>query len=140
MIALLPRVVFWAEWNDAGLLSLPVVDANTIDQEARGLLNGTWPIDKPFWQAPLYTYFVAGIYWITGVSWSITRLIQAFLGSGTCLLVWFLARRFLPSRWAWLSFGICAFYGPLLYFEGQLLRDTWHISAHVMVTCSIISQ
>jgi len=123
-LALIPRLLFWIEWNHAGLLALPVVDAHTFDQEARGLLDGSWPGAEPFWQAPLYSVFLGGIYRLAGASWPAARLANALLGAGTCLLAGILARRWLSSRWALGVFGICALYGPLIYFEGQLLRET----------------
>jgi tetratricopeptide (TPR) repeat protein len=123
LLALLPRLVFWAEWNRAGLLSLPVVDANTFDKEARGLLNGSWPGPEPFWQAPLYSVFLGGIYRIAGPHWPAARLANALLGAGICVLTWRLSRRWLGPTGSLVAFGICALYGPLIYFEGQLLRE-----------------
>lgn len=123
-LALIPRLIFWIEWNRAGLLALPVVDAATFDQEARGLLTGAWPGPEPFWQAPLYSLFLGGIYALFGPSWPIARLANALLGAGSCVLAWMLAQRWLSRRWALVVFGICALYGPLIYFEGQLLRET----------------
>lgn len=61
------------------------------------------------------------------------RLVQALLGSITCLFTWMIARRLFTSpstphwaqRWApRAAFGIVAFSGPLLWLEGQLLRET----------------
>jgi Flp pilus assembly protein TadD len=124
LLALIPRLLFWAEWNHAGLLALPVVDAHTFDQEARGLLRGTWPGAEPFWQAPLYSLFLGGVYRLAGIHWEAARFANALLGAGSCLLLWLLARRFLARRAAAAAFAICALYGPLLYYEGQLLRET----------------
>jgi Flp pilus assembly protein TadD/4-amino-4-deoxy-L-arabinose transferase-like glycosyltransferase len=124
LLALVPRLIFWFEWNRAGLIALPVVDANTFDSEARGLLAGTWPPHEPFWQAPLYSFFLAGVYRVFGESWAAARLVQAILGATTCVLGYLVARRVLARRWALITFGICALYGPLIYYEGQLLRET----------------
>lgn len=124
LLALLPRLFFFFEWNRAGLLNLPVVDAATFDGEARALLAGTWPGAEPFWQAPLYSFFLGGLYRLFGWSWPTARLVQALIGAGSCVLVLALARRRLPERWARVAFGIACLYGPLLYFEGQLLRET----------------
>jgi Flp pilus assembly protein TadD len=135
-LALIPRLLFWIEWNHAGLLALPVVDAHTFDQEARGLLDGSWPGAEPFWQAPLYSLFLGGVYRVAGVSWPVARLANALLGAGTCVLAWALARRWLSSRWARVVFGVCALYGPLIYFEGQLLRETL---ATFLLTLSLLA-
>lgn len=122
--ALLPRLLFWFEWRRAGLLNLPVVDGATFDAEARGLLAGTWPGPNPFWQAPLYSYFLAGLYRLFGWNWDVARLSNALLGAISCVLVFRLAHSILPRRWAFVAFAFTALSGPLLYFEGQLLRET----------------
>ncbi len=140
-LALLPRLLFWLEWNRAGLLAIPVVDADDFDRAARGLLRGTWPGAEPFWQGPLYSVFLAGIYRVFGESWAAARFVQAVLGALICVLVYALASslgarrdavgpdapragsRFRIDRRAILAFAVCALYGPLIYFEGQLLRS-----------------
>ena len=123
-IALVIRILFWWEWTNAGLLNLPVVDALTYDQSARGLLDGSWPGPQPFWQAPLYPTFLAAVYQVFGWDWSAARLVQAVLGALTCAATFLLAHGRLSERWALLAGLTCAAYGPLLYFEGQLLRST----------------
>jgi tetratricopeptide (TPR) repeat protein len=133
VLALVPRLVFWLEWNRAGLLALPVVDAHTFDQEARGLLTGAWPGPQVFWQAPFYSLFLGGIYALAGPSWPVARLANALVGAATCVLAWRLARRWLSPRGSLAAFGICALYGPLIYFEGQLLRET--LATFLLVGC-----
>ena len=135
-LALAVRVIFWAEWNRAGLLALPVVDADTYDREARGLLEGSWPEAEPFWQAPAYSLFLGGLYRVVGHSWALARLANALLGVGICLLVWFLARKYLTQRQSLIAFGICALNGSLIYFEGQLLRET--LSAFLLLVWLIV--
>lgn len=123
-LALVPRVLFWWEWNRAGLLNLPVVDALTFHLEARGLLDGTWPGNEPFWQAPLYSFFLGAVYAAFGDDGATVRLVHALLGALTAVLTWILARRWLPPAWALGAFAVVGLHGPLLYFEGQLLRET----------------
>lgn len=124
LLALVPRLAFWFEWNHAFPLNLPVVDAATFDAEARGWSAGTWPGPAPYWQAPLYSHVLGLLYQVFGWSWPVARLLNALLGAGTCVMTYALARRRLSEGAARLAFGIVALYGPLLYFEGQLLRET----------------
>lgn len=123
LIALVPRLIFLLQWNRAGRIALPLVDAHTYDKEAAGLLAGSWPAHQPFWQAPLYSFFLAGVYRVAGAHWLAAWLANALLGAGICLLTWHLARRWLGERWALAAFAVAALYGPLIYFEGQLLRE-----------------
>jgi len=124
-LALFIRLLFWIDWNGADPYNLPVVDAATFDSEARGRLDGSWPGPTPFWQAPLYSYFLSGVYALFGERESMGRLVQAVLGSITCLFTWIIARRLFTTSWApRAAFGLVAFSGPLLWLEGQLLRET----------------
>lgn len=124
LVALGVRLLFWAEWNRAGILALPVVDAMTYDIAARGILTGTWPGPSAFWQAPLYPFALAGLYEICGWNWAAARFAQAMLGATTCVVTVAVARQLVPFRVACGAGWICALYGPLIYFEGQLLRST----------------
>jgi hypothetical protein len=74
-------------------------------------------------QAPLYPYFLAAVFKLGGGNLLVPRFIQLFLGSFTALLAFLLGRR-LKGPLAGLMAGlICAFYGPLIFYEGAILRD-----------------
>lgn len=123
-LALLPRLLFFLEWRGAAPINLPVVDAATYDSEARAWLAGTWPGADPFWQAPLWSFVLGTVYRLFGWHWEAAWLLQAFLGAGSAVLVYALARPRMEERWAKLALALVAFNGPLIYFEGQLLRET----------------
>lgn len=107
----------------------PVVDAQTYHEQALALVKA-WtaapsptagPPDEVFWQPPLYPYFLAGLYWLLGISFWKVRLVQAALGTLTCVLASELASRRIGARAGWLTGLLLAVYGPLLFYDGELL-------------------
>jgi tetratricopeptide (TPR) repeat protein len=123
LVALAPRMIFLAEWYRPGSWNLPVVDALEFETDALHLLEGR-PNPQVYWHAPGLPYFIAGIYAATGWVPLHVALAQALLGAWTCVAVYLLGRRWLGGRWALLPVLTCALYGPLIYFEGQLLRPS----------------
>jgi len=107
----------------------PVVDAQTYHEQALALVKSWTEAPSPtvaspgevFWQPPLYPYFLAGLYWLLGVSFWKVRLVQAGLGSLTCVLASELASRRISARAGWLTGLLLAGYGPLLFYDGELL-------------------
>lgn len=76
-------------------------------------------------QSPLYPYFLALIFKITGGgNLIVPRLVQAFIGSFTAVIVFLLASR-LKDRTAGVLAGlIIAFYGTLMMYDLALLRTS----------------
>lgn len=112
------------EWFD-----VPLIDginyfrtANTI--ASGDLLAGT----APFWQPPLYPYFLAGLIALFGQRMIWIYGVQAVIGSLSCVMTWAAGRRVLsPAAGAWAG-GITALYGPLIYFDAQPLIPVVHIA------------
>ena len=121
VVALAPRLAFLGEWYRPGPWNLPVIDALEYETEAIRILEGR-PTPGVYWHAPLYPYFIAGVYALGDWSPRRVALVQAVLGAAACLLLYGLARRWLSPGRAGAAAIICSVYGPLLYFEGQLLR------------------
>jgi 4-amino-4-deoxy-L-arabinose transferase-like glycosyltransferase len=102
----------------------PSVDARVYHEWAIQIAGGQWLGDEPFFMAPLYPYFLSGIYWIFGPSFLVPRLVHCLLGAATCVLVWRLAREFFDHRVSLLAGGLAAFYSMFLFYEGTLLVAT----------------
>lgn len=75
----------------------------------------------PYFRAPLYPYFLSFLFSIIGDDLLIIRMIQAFIGAGTCILVIFLARYFISDRLSYIAGLILAFYSAFVYYDNQLL-------------------
>lgn len=121
--------LIWVQGNP--FFNSPVVDAQTYDEQAQQILKGIWSDGDAFWQPPLYPYFLAGLYALVGRNFLWVKLIQALLGSLTCVLASELAARHCSrqdcprqdrgARVGWLTGLLLAFYGPLWFYDGELL-------------------
>lgn len=99
----------------------PVVDAQTYFQQAQQLATVFSLGDQAFWQSPLYPSFLGLLYRLWGADFYAFRLVQFALGGLSAALLYLLGRR-LFSEWVGLVAGaLLALYGPLIYFEGELL-------------------
>lgn len=105
----------------------PTMDPLYHDVWAQNIAGGNWIGGKVFFRAPFYAYFLAIVYKIFGHSYIIPRVLQHLIGSFSCVLVYFLARKLFNRRVAIVSGFIAATYGMLIYFEGELLLDSFLI-------------
>jgi 4-amino-4-deoxy-L-arabinose transferase-like glycosyltransferase len=83
-----------------------------------------WLGEGTFYQDPLYAYVVAAIYAVAGPRVGAVFLVQALLGLATVALVHRLACRLFDARVAVVAGLLAALYGPLLFYETLLLRDS----------------
>jgi tetratricopeptide (TPR) repeat protein len=127
LVALSLRLVYLAQIRDSPLFDFPVVDGRTYADLARAMaVDGAWRGPPgPFWQPPLYPYFL-GLLWTLsgGVDWLLPRLAQAVLGALSCVLVWRIGtREFSPGIGVAASLGACL-WAPFILFDGELLPAT----------------
>ena len=119
--ALLLRLVYLHDLAATPFFSHPQMDALYHDAWARRLAAGDWIGSGVFFRAPLYPYFLGVLYRLFGPAYTLVRVVQFAIGTGTVVAVMrFLDPRF--GRFAALAGGaLLACYGPLIYFEGELL-------------------
>ena len=123
-IALLVRLAPLLELSDLPTFRRLVMDAAAYDRSARGILAGSWLPGEPFYQAPLYPYFLAAVYAVCGISYTAVRWVQALLGAASVALLALGTGRVF-GRPAGLATGLLAtFYGPLVLYTGLLLKPT----------------
>ncbi len=122
LAALSVRLVYLLQADDSPLFYHPIVDARTYVRTALHLAEGQWlGPPQPFWQPPLYPFFLAGAFALFGEGYHLPRLLQAISGTAVCLLILHLGRRAFSPAAGWIAAGAAAVYGPFLYFEGELL-------------------
>ncbi len=77
---------------------------------------------EPFWQPPLYPWFLRAVYRLAGgPAPGAARAVQAVLGALSAVLAALLAARFTDHRLALLAGLLVALWGPLVYFDGEIL-------------------
>jgi 4-amino-4-deoxy-L-arabinose transferase-like glycosyltransferase len=76
------------------------------------------------WRPPLYSFFLAAIYFVCGESVLAVRILQAFLGAFTCLLVYFAGKTVFHQKVGLISGILAAFYPYFIYYSGDILAET----------------
>lgn len=134
-IALVVRLIYIWQIRSMPFFDAPIIDAEMYDRSAMNLIQSVVE-QKPFYQAPLYSFFLALIYRIFGHGYLFPRLIQGAIGAFSCVMVALIGKRLFGKREGLLAGCIAALYGPLLHFEGELLRPVLIIFlALAMVLC-----
>ncbi len=83
-----------------------------------------------FHQEPFYPYLIAILYAILPVGVMGVIVTQMLLGAAGCAFVYLAARRVAPEGAALAAGVLSALYGPYLYYESLLLRDSFLIPLH----------
>ena len=124
VLALSLRLVHAFQMSASPLFTMPAVDAATYSEQAASLAEGNWlgRGQGPFWQPPLYPYFLGVIKLVFPESfYYLSRFAQALIGSVTCVLLCLVGRRLFGVGAGFIGGLIAAVYGPLIYFDARLL-------------------
>jgi tetratricopeptide (TPR) repeat protein len=122
--------------NRAPFADVLIGDARAYDAWARELAGGEWLGEDVFYQAPLYPYFVGGIYKVFGTDPGWVRLAQAVLGSIACGLVALAGKCWFGVRSGVAAGAIAAVYAPAVFFDGLIQKsalDFFFMSALLLV-------
>ena len=123
-VALLVRLVHVFQIDASPLFGWPVVDGKTYVEQAAAFAGGNWlgVGEGPYWQAPLYTWFLGLTAGVFGDSFFYAaRVLQAVMGALTCWFAFDLGRRLFRVEVGLVAGLITALYGPLIYFDAELL-------------------
>jgi len=121
-LALGLRIIYICQSVENPFFDAPMVDAGVYVDDALKMADGAWEgSSQPFWQPPLYPYFLAVLFALCGEGYYLPRFVQAAVGTATCVLLFFLGRRTFSPSTGWMAAGMAALYGPFIYFEGELL-------------------
>ncbi len=125
VVALLVRLIYLYESADCPTATVPIVDARAYDELARALAAGQPMTEQFFWQAYFYPYFLFLIYSLTNASVWAARTCQVIVGALTCVLTYRLGARIYDARTGLVAGLATAFYGPLIFFETELVAAGW---------------
>lgn len=124
-MALAARLLYLAQIADYPAFRLPIVDAATYHDLARGWAAGQPISEGFFWQPFFYPFALGLLYHVAGPSVLAARLVQLVLGAFTCMLTFHLGRRLAGDR-AGLTAGLmAALYMPLIVYEADLVAAGW---------------
>ena len=124
LLALVLRLFHVLQLDASPLFAHPAVDSLTYAEHAARLAAGNWPGygEGPFWQPPLYPYFLGLLKTFFPQSFFYAvRFVQALLGALSCVLLYVLGSHlFRPAVGAGAALG-AALCGTLIFFDGELL-------------------
>lgn len=107
--------------NSDPLFYAPQLDGLYHHQWALAVSRGQEFINDAYFRAPLYPVFLGMLYRLFGVNFFLVRLVQAVLGSASCVLLMLLGRRVFDLRTGFYAGLAMAVYPLLIFFDGELL-------------------
>jgi 4-amino-4-deoxy-L-arabinose transferase-like glycosyltransferase len=125
VLALVVRLAYLGGISDMPTFDTPIVDSQEYDMLARGLADEGIMDHTFFWQGFFYPLFLSFVYFLSNGSLITARVVQILLGSAACVFVYRLGADIFDRRTGTLAGVICALYGPLVYFESELLATGW---------------
>jgi tetratricopeptide (TPR) repeat protein len=133
------RLLHVLQIRSTPFFTLLMGDSRSYDEWAVRIAGGDWIGHDVFYQAPLYPYFLGVVYSIAGRHLLIVRLLQAVIGSASCvLLAW--AVREIWSEVAGIIAGVMlALWAPAIFFDGLLQKSVLDVF-FVCVAIALIVQ
>ncbi len=128
------RVAHWAAVRGAPFVGQLAMDSQEYDRWARGIAAGDWLGSGVFFQAPLYPYLVGLIYRLAGARTDAVYLFQIALSVAGIYALYRAARAMAGERAGIAAAGLAAVYGPFLFYDVQLLKE----SPAVAVVCFLL--
>jgi tetratricopeptide (TPR) repeat protein len=125
LLAFILRLIYLLQIKSNPHFFSPTMDPLYHDIWAQNIAGGNWIGSKIFFRAPFYAYFLAIVYKIFGHNYIIPRVIQHLVGSFSCILVYSVAKRLFNRKVAMVASLIAATYGMFIYFEDELLLDSF---------------
>jgi 4-amino-4-deoxy-L-arabinose transferase-like glycosyltransferase len=123
LVSALPRlVVLLVERGDilAGSVEKSDIFARTfVESGTYGFLPG----QPSAYTQPLYGWFLVPVYWIFGRSWISIGLAQIAVAAIVAVLVYEIARRLVPRRWALAAAGVATLHPYLVWHDVHVNRE-----------------
>ncbi len=121
LFALSVRLLFLLDVSEAPTFRVPVVDSFVYHQAAVSLTRGEGFQSTFFFQPFFYPFFLSAVFAVSGASVVFAKIVQATIGALTCVLVGRLAGRSLGRTTGLVAGIVVALYGPLIFYETELL-------------------
>lgn len=124
-LALTIRLIYLYESSANPSFQIPIVDSKVYDETARALIAGQGLRSNFFWQPFFYQFFLSVVYFFSDSSIIFAKFIQVLLGALTCALTYRLGEKIFDRRIGIIAGLITAFYGPMFFYESELLATGW---------------
>ena len=122
-VAFALRLLHIVQIRPAPFFSLLMGDSRSYDAWAQRIAAGDWIGRDVFYQAPLYPYFLGVVYSLIGRDLLLVRIIQAAIGSVSCVLLASAARRLFNDAAGIVAGLLLALWAPAIFFDGLLQKS-----------------
>lgn len=125
LFAVVLRLFYLFDLKDDALADRLLLDPGAYDRKAAAILEGKSPDPgRAFYQAPLYAYYLAGVYAVAGRDLDAVRVVQVLLGGASVVLIARIGFVFFGLPTGWLAGAAAALYAPFPFFEAQIMKTS----------------
>ncbi|MFH1723911.1 MAG: tetratricopeptide repeat protein [Elusimicrobiota bacterium] len=139
-LALAVRLAYLWSVRGTPVIEAPVLDAAFYHDWALRISQGEWTTGGVFFMTPIYPYMLAVLYALFGPSLWAPLILQAFAGAALCALIESAARRLFSPGPALLAGLWAAFYGPFVFHDGVLMKESWIALANMAALLMLLGQ
>lgn len=104
------------------------MDSQEYDRWAQEIAKGQWLGTEVFFQAPLYPYVLATVYTIVGHRLDAIYLLQIAAAMAGIFALYRATCAMADERLALIAAGLAAAYGPFLFHDVQLLKESFAVT------------
>ncbi len=123
VIAFVVRFVYLIDYSGSPFFQGRLADAYFHEEWAMNILHGdifSLKVDGVFYKAPLYPYFMAFVYFISGNSGFALMLIQVVMDSVSCVFIFLIGRTYFKDTAAFIGSMMYTFYFPSVFFSAEM--------------------
>jgi Tfp pilus assembly protein PilF len=123
LVAFLVRFIYLIAYSGSPFFQVHIADALYHEEWARRILAGdifSLRMSGVLYKAPLYPYFIALGYWLSGKSNFLLMLFQVILTACSCLLLFLIGKKTFTVKAALVGALMCCFYFPTVYFSTEM--------------------
>jgi tetratricopeptide (TPR) repeat protein len=118
----------------------PIIDASSYHNFASTWVETGLRDSTTAWHSALYPLFLSFIYWLVRPSFFVAMAVQAVVGAITAAGLAALARAWWDERTGWIAGAIAALYGPVIFFEQELMSAGLTVTASTLVCWELVRQ
>ncbi len=122
LYAALVSAILYNQQKESPFSRHPVTDEEAYVLQAKGILDGSYPGERIFYQSPLYPYFLASVFFSFGEQYDIIRIFQSLFTLLSIFFLYFLVKIIFGERAGLVAAGLMALYGPILNYQVLLLK------------------
>lgn len=116
----------------------PSADVTYYQEWAKDIAFGHWLGDRAFLGLPLYPYFLAILYRLTGGMWELVRLAHFLLGSLNCVLIYYIGKKVFNPRVGILASVLAAVNYTLIYYDWLMMPVPLLITLSLLIVLSFL--